>query len=171
MHDVSVSSGPSPASPPSGGPLPIPYTAEEVGRTFADLLATFDFATELHELGIGKLNIAKRAKAKKLLTAVSIVLWHVALEKSFPHDADAFFSHFIATYPRLKGEGRSARKMRDLVARYDALAAEKKDADFTVIADTLVSALHIQEADRRRQQLKLSLRVRSVYELIFEKLI
>lgn len=153
------------------GPLPIPYTAEEVGRTFADLMAAFDFGTELHELGIGRWSFLKRSHARKQLTAVNIALWHIALERSFPNDADAFFTHFVKTYPPLVGDRRSARKLRDLVAQYDALAAEKKDMDFTKIADTLIEALGILESDKRRQQLKLSLHVRSMYEFIFEKLI
>lgn len=153
------------------GPLPIPYTAEEVGRTFADLLAAFDYGTELHELGIGRWSFLKRSHAVKLLTAVNIALWHVALERSFPNDADTFFAHFVKTYPPLAGDGRSAKKLRDLVTQYDTLVAEKKDTDFTQVADTLIGALGILESDKRRQQLKLSLHIRSVYEFIFEKLI
>ncbi len=160
-----------PAGGASPGPLPIPYTAEEVGGTFGELLATFDFGAELHELGFGRVRPFKRATARRLLTAISIALWHIALEKSFPNDADAFFSHFTATFPPLVGERRGARKLRDLVAQYDALIAEKKDTDFTRVADTLVEALGIQESDRRSQQLRLSLRIRSMYEVIFNKLI
>ena len=155
----------------SNGPLPIPYTAEEVGRTFVGLLATFDFAVEMRELGIKRLQFVKRLRAKKLMTAVCIALWHLALERSFPHDADAFFAHFTATYPPMVGERRGAKKLRGLVVQYDSLMAEKKDTDFTRVADTLVNALHIEESDKRRQQLKLSLHIRSVYELIFNKLI
>lgn len=152
-------------------PLPIPYTAEEVGRTFADLLATFDFAAELHDLGIGSLSLFKRRQAKKLFTALCIALWHVALGKSFPNDADAFFTHFVATCPSLVGDCRAAKKMRDLVMRYDALVAEKKDGDFTKVADTITKTFKLAPTEQRRQQLKLSLRIRSIYDLIFEKLI
>jgi hypothetical protein len=106
--------------------LPIPYTAEEVARIFTELLATFNFPLELREIGIGSLSIFKRGQAKKRLTALCIALWHIALEKSFPNDTEAFFSHFRATYPPLVGEKRGARKMRDLLDRYDALVAEKK---------------------------------------------
>ena len=153
------------------GQLPIPYTAEEVGRMFADLLATFDFATEMHELQIGKLNLVKRARAKKLLTAISIALWHVALEKSFPNDAKTFFNHFVSTYPPLAGKGRRARSLRFYVQTYDALVGEKKDGDFSLVAEKLATVFTLPDKDRKRLQLKLSLRVRALYELIFEKLI
>jgi hypothetical protein len=156
---------------PDGGPLPIPYTADEICKTFAGLLATFDFAIELQEVGIGPLNVIKRRRAKRNFTALCIALWHVALEKSFPQDAAAFFTHFMDTHPLFAGEGRSARKLRDLVFRYDLLVSEKKDADFTKVADCLAEAFKIAAADRPRRQLKLSLRIRALYELIFDRLI
>ena len=159
------------ASSTPGGPIPVPYTAEEVGRTFADLLASFDFRQELFELGIGSLRLVKRARVKKLLTALSIALWHVALTKSFPNDADAFFNHFIATYPLLENKGRSAAKFRELVLRYDALVSEKKDTDFSEVAKQIAGDLDFHPADRAKGQLWLSLRIRAFYDLIFTKLI
>lgn len=153
------------------GPLPIPYTAEEVGRTFADLLATFDFAAEMHDLQIGRLNLVKRAKAKRLLTAISIALWHVALQKSFPNDADFFFNHFVETYPPLAGSGRRAKNLRFYVAACDALVGEKKDADFSLVAENLTDAFASQDKSRQSLQLRISLRIRALYDLIFEKLI
>lgn len=156
---------------PFPGALPIPYTADEVSRTFANLLATFDFAAELRELGIGALSVFKRGQAKKRLTAVSIALWHIALERSFPHDANVFYAHFLATYPPLCADKKSARKLRDLVTEYDALVAEKKDADFTAVAENLADYFKLDGEERRKQQLKLSLRVRAIYDLIFDKLI
>ncbi|GHV53548.1 hypothetical protein FACS1894206_04460 [Deltaproteobacteria bacterium] len=152
-------------------PLPIPYTADEVGRTFSDLLATFDFGLELHELGIGSLSVFKRRQAKKRFTALCIALWHVAVEKSFPHDAEIFFTHFITTYPPLCGNGGSAKQLRDFVSKYDALVSEKKDADFSHVADNLAESLRLAKTERPKQQLKLSLRIRAMYDLIFAKLI
>ena len=168
---------PEPGSPPAHahghapGPLPIPYTAEEVGRTFAAQLATFTFAEELLCLGIGRFSIVKRARARRHLLALSIALWHVALEKSFPNDADTFFERFTASYPPITSGKSGAKKLRELVVRYDELIAEKKDGDFTGVADTLVAALQLQEEDKRRQQLRISLQIRSLFEFIFEKLI
>lgn len=152
-------------------PCPIPYTAEEVARTFADLLATFNYRLELHELGIGSLSIFKRNRAKKRLTALCIALWRVALEKSFPNDVEAFFDHFRATYPPLVGENRNTRKLRELLDKYKDLVAEKKDGDFSKVAEDFIDSFNLDSADRARLQLKLSLRIRSIYGLIFTKLI
>jgi hypothetical protein len=170
MHDLpSAQEDAAPAA--LGVSVPIPYTAKEVGRTFTDLLETFDYAAELYDLGVGRLHFFKRAKLKKNLTAISIALWHIALEKSFPKDSDAFFAHFIATYPPISGTGKSARKLRDMVIQYDTLASEKKDTDFTLVADALVRVLNASQEENRWQQLKISLRIRAAYDLIFEKLI
>ena len=155
----------------AGVALPIPYTAEEVGRTFAELLATLDFAQELHDLGIGKLSVFKRSQARRRFKALCIALWRVALEKSFPNDADAFYDLFITTHPPLAGERKSSQNMRDLVAMYNELLQEKKDADFSKVAENLADTFSIGGEDRPKQQLKLSLRIRSIYDLIFAKLI
>lgn len=155
----------------AGAPLPIPYTAEEVARTFTELLGTLTFLPELHDLGISSLHVIKRRRVKRHLAALSIALWHVALEKSFPHDAQIFFTHFRETYPPLLGEKRGTKTLRELVDRYDALVAEKKDGDFTGVAEELINAFSPDPSDRAKLQLRLSLRVRSIYHLIFEKLI
>lgn len=153
------------------GVFAIPYTAEEVGRTFAELLASLDFAAELRELGIGRLNFFKRSQARKCFAAVSVALWHVALEKSFPNDAETFFANFLATYPPISNGKKSSRKMRELVLEYDALVARKKDADFTDVAENLADRFELAGEGRPKQQLKLSLRIRAQYNLIFKKLI
>ena len=153
------------------GALPIPYTAEEVGRTFADLLDTLDFAAELQDLGISSLRVFKRRQAKKHFRAVCIALWHIALEKSFPNDAEAFFAHFMTTSPLVSAEQKNARKLRAMVETYDALLVEKKDADFTTIAEEITRQFEQGHEEQRRHQLKLSLRIRAIYDLIFDKLI
>lgn len=153
------------------GALPIPYTAEEVGRTFAGLLATFDFSAELQDLGIGALSLFKRGQARKHLTAISIALWHIALEKSFPNDAEAFYAHFMATYPPVSANKKNARKLHGLATEYGTLIAEKKDADFTKVAEKIIDYFKLRSEEQRRLQLKISLRIRTIYELIFDKLI
>lgn len=152
-------------------PSPIPYTAEEVGKNFAGLLETFDFTYELRALGIGFWNFAKRRHAKKRFVAMCVALWRIALEHSFPNDADVFFNHFLTTYPPIAADKRSAKKLHALVMEYDALVSEKKDADFTKVAASMTEAFPLSPEEHRKQLLKLSLRIRSIYELIFEKLI
>ena len=149
-------------------PQAIRYAADEVGRTFQDLLQTFDFRHELQELGIG---LFKRKRAQKQLTALCIGLWGLALEKSFPHDAAEFFTRFLATSPLLAGEKKGPRHMRELVLGYVDLLAVKKETDFSAAADHMTSVLHLGGESGRSRQLKLALMIRDLYNLIFEKLI
>ena len=155
----------------TGVALPIPYTAAEVSRIFEDMLAAFDFTVELQDLGIGAFSVFKRNRGNRHLTAVCIALWRVALEKSFPNDAAKFFTHFLNTHPKFQGQGRAAGKLRDLVAEYNALIEEKKNTDFSTLAEKVVAALEIPAHNRPKFQLRLSLHIRARYELIFEKLI
>lgn len=153
------------------GPLPISYSAAEVCRNFMDLLATFDFAVAFQELGIGSLSVFKRNMAKKRLTAISIALWHVALEQSFPQNTEEFYAYFLEHYRPLQGDGKAAQKLRQFLEEYDSLVQQKKNTDFTCVADNLALVFKISEKDKARQQLRLSLHVRSLYDLIFDKLI
>lgn len=151
--------------------VPISYTPDEVGKTFMDMLATFDFAVELRDLNIGAFSLFKRRHAKQLVMALYIALWHVALEKSFPNDAQTFFTHFVNTWPYLQGTSKRTRSMRGLIAEYDALVSETKDTDFSHVADRIADLFTTPATDRAKLQRKLSLRIRTVYNLIFSKLI
>lgn len=168
---------PSPASAPDQPeeieqkPLPIPYTAEEVGRTFSAQLENFDFSEELKDLGIGVLSLIKRSQGTQQFTALSIALWKLALARSFPEDAENFFSYFLENSPLLTGDGKKAKKLRAAVLEYVELLAEKGDMDFSAIADHLVRALKLSGPELPRQRLKTSLRVRALYSFIFDKLI
>ena len=153
------------------GPLPIQYSADEVGRTFRELLAIFDFTEEMQTLGVGSWRVFKRRKARRYLIGICISLWHLALERSFPNDAQAFAQHFAETYPLLSSRRKSGQALRELVKTYDDLLAEKKDGDFTTVADHIAEALGSVGDNRRRHQLKLSLLIRARYESIFDNLI
>ncbi len=151
-----------------GGPLPISYAPEEVGRTFQALLQTFDFTHEMQELGIG---MFKRGRARKELTALAVGLWGLALERSFPNDAAAFFAHFCDTGVLLAGDKKGPRRMRELVQGYVGLLAARKEADFSLVADHMVAVLNLGGEGGRGRQLKLALMIRDLYNLIFTKLI
>ncbi len=149
-------------------PLPIPYAADEVSRTFQDLLQTFDFRYEMQELGIG---LFGRGKAKKEFTALCIGLWGLALERSFPNDAADFFAHFVSSSPLTAGDKKGPSRMRDLVQGYVALLSVKKETDFSAAADHMVGVLKLGGEGGRSRQLKLALMVRTLYNEIFKQMI
>lgn len=167
MAELDMAESPSPQFSPS----PVVYTAEEVAQNFESLLACLDFKRDLMELGIGSLSLFKRRKALQQLTALSIGLWKLTLERSFPQDAEAFFQHFLENNPRVAGTAKKAQELRALVQTYMDLLAEKRDTDFSVAAQHMADALALSGADNRSFCLKISLRIRQLYNFIFAKLI
>ena len=147
------------------------YSADEVIANFDRLLATLDFSAEMHDMGMGSLQWILRSKARKEFTALSIAFWKLALEKSFPDQAEVFFAEYRSRSPLLTGPSRKANRMN---ARLDACLAvleEKKEADFSPVARHLTSVFFPKRADTKRAQLRLSLSARSLYSLIFNNLV
>jgi hypothetical protein len=152
-------------------PSPVVYTAEEVAKRFKVLLEGLDFRQDMQEMGIGCLSLFKRRKARQQLTALTVALWRLALERSFPRDAEVFFGYFLDNDPLVRGTGPAAGALRALIDKYLELLAEKKDADFSEAARHMAEALKIRAADTRAFSLKAALRVRRLYTLIFDNLI
>ncbi|MDR2160589.1 MAG: hypothetical protein LBO77_00365 [Desulfovibrio sp.] len=148
-----------------------PYSAEEILRLFLALYESLDFSPHLAELGITALHIRRRHKALREFRALSIALWRLALRKSFPQDADAFFAALVETAPFLAGSGKDRARLRERVNVYVDIMEGKKDSDFLPVATALVETLAPRAGDGARLRLKLSLLIRGLYTLIFEKLV
>lgn len=147
------------------------YSAEEVVSQFFALYDCFDFKSELLELGISPLQIRRRKKARREFKAICIALWGVALQKSFPLDAPAFFSHFMDKAPFLSGKSKECSRLQSRVNIYVDLMAEKRDTDFLPVAEYLAEALALNDEDMRRLRLKVSLVTRNLYTFIFDRLV
>lgn len=146
------------------------YTADEVIRQFLALYNCLDFKSELAELGIGRFQFLRRRKALRDFRALCIALWGLALTKSFPNDAEEFFTVFMASAPALVGGGEGARLL-DRVGVFGKLLLPKKDADFLPVAEYMAEVLAPSAGDRPRLRLKLSLIIRNLYMLIFNRLV
>lgn len=147
------------------------YHADEVIRHFLALYNCMDFKILLEELGIGRFQFLRRKKALRECRALCMALWDLALQKSFPDDAGEFFSAFREQAPDLTGAGREPSRLRTRVDTYIELLAAKKDADFLPVADYMARELAMDKADMPRLRLKLSLLIRRLYVLIFQKLV
>ena len=147
------------------------YTADEVIATFERLLATLDFKTEMHEMGIGAMHWILRQKARKEFTALSIAFWKLALEKSFPGQAEAFFAEYRSRSPLLTGPSRQARQMNARLDSCLAVLEIKKETDFSPVAHHLATTFFPNRVDTKRAQLRLSLNARALYTLIFNNLV
>ncbi len=147
------------------------YSADEVIRNFEALLNSLDFKSELQELGIGSLQLRRRKTALRELKALSVGLWHLALQRSFPDDGQTFFAQFRETSPTLTSGGAEAVRLNSRVNIYVDLLKDKKEADFMPVASYLAEVLALNAEDMRRLRLKVSLLTRSLYTLIFQRLV
>ena len=159
------------SSPQGDKVTPALYSAEEVIRNFEALMDSLDFKAELVELGIGSLQLGRRKKTLRELKALSIGLWSLALQRSFPQDAAAFFAEFRERSPRLVGSGKEPGLLQSRVGIYVDLLKDKKETDFLPVASYLAEVLALDAEDMRRLRLKVSLITRSLYKLIFDRLV
>lgn len=147
------------------------YSADEVIRQFIALYNCFDFRAGLAVMGIGRFDFIRRAKALNELKTLVVALWGLALQKSFPSDAQDFFDELRARIPEFVGRGRAAENFASRLDVYTRLLAPKKDADFLPVAEYMSELLFPKESDLRRIRLKLSLVIRNMYGQIFDQLI
>ncbi|MDR3175186.1 MAG: hypothetical protein LBU06_01445 [Desulfovibrio sp.] len=146
------------------------YSAEEVIRQFLALYLGLDFEEELAFIGVGRLSFFRRRKCLREFRALSIALWELALQKSFPDQAAEFFAAVLED-ARFVGRGREAEKLVARVDAYAELLKPRKDADFLPVAEHMAGHLSRSAGDLARLRLKLSLSIRSIYTLIFDKLV
>lgn len=147
------------------------YSADEVVQRFISLYDCMSFREQLDELGFGRFQFSRRAKARREYKALCIAMWHLALHKSFPQDADNFYTMFCQTFPEVAGKGKKAVRMQGRVNIYIDLLHSKKDSDFMPVASYFAEVLRLEETDVARLRLKLSLTMRNLYNYIFDKLV
>lgn len=157
----------------SGGLLnaQLPYSADEVIENFEALLASFDFTPDLDAMGIGRLQVFRRRRAAFELRALFMALWRIALDKSLPGDGEIVFEAFLSRYENKHGTGSETRQTLERVRQYVDLLLHKRDTDFTDVASHLVSFLTLGEAEAKALRLRLTLHIRSTYNLIFKRLL
>lgn len=147
------------------------YSADEVIEQFLALYHCLDFKAELSEIGIGRFQLARRKKAIREFKVLAVALWGLALQKSFPADAHDFFIEFRNKIPDIAGRGKAAERFVNRLNIYVDLLAPKKDGDFLPVAEYLSDVLALDQEDFRRLRLKLSLILRNLYVLIFDRLV
>lgn len=148
----------------------LPYSPDEVLANFNALLADIDFKTELTRLGIGRRHFFLRRKMVEELTALTLGLWHLALERSFPEDCETLFETFLSR--RLCDcPPKQAQRFEEKTRAYVAMLETHKDRDFTGPGGHLVSLLTTDKQNKPTLRLRLTLLIRNLYTLIFERLI
>lgn len=155
------------------GETPASFCAEAL-RIFSLMLEGMDFAQELATLGIGKFHFRRREKALRELRAMSIGLWRLALQRSFPADGETIFERFmLGLYERARSpRERERANAFDLLARsYVERLSERGDGDFTAVSGHIVDLFQGRAPDAAARRLKLALLMRNAYLNIFRHLI
>ncbi len=156
---------------PSKTITPAAYSSEEVIEHFAALLNDTSFSTQLQYLGIKRSFISPRwRKGRQELQAVFIGLWKLALDKSFPSQADEFFNDLLEKYSQGRPVKQSAQ-FCEKVREYAEMIKVCGDKDFTDIAAHVLSKIYIPKVDCPKASLALALDIRNFYQTIFERLI
>lgn len=148
--------------------------ADIVLENFSAMLNGMDFAQELQLLGIRKFHFRQREKAFRELRAMSIGLWRLALERSFPSEGEALFERFmLSLYERCHtAKERERANAFDLLTRsYLDRFRERGDMDFTPVSGHIVSLFRGASPETASGRLKLALLMRDSYTSIFRGLI
>ena len=147
------------------------YSADEVIANFQALYDSYDFAADVEELHFSLLQFKKRNLALQELRVVSIALWYMALKRSFPDKAEEFFAAYRAKAPFLNQPPKKAAQRQARLNTYLDLLRAKAETDFSPVAAYFADIFAAKHQEGAKIQLKLSLVVRQMYKLIFERLV
>lgn len=146
------------------------YTSEQVINRFEENWGALDLKQEIAALGHGLNSLLRRSRSLREFTAMTVALWKLALELSFPDDATGFFRDFMEKSPIL-GKGSQRAKLTERVQIYIDLMTPKKASDFTPVADYLAEYFSGDTENRKALKLKISLAIRRIYQAGFDHLI
>ena len=103
--------------------------------------------------------------------SVYMAVWRLALDSSFPGEADAIFTSFCQEYLR-RSRDRLAQDIVRKAEEYWHMLRDASAKDFRSLAEQLANlSARCDEEHRQAVTLKLALHIRTVYRLIFDRLI
>lgn len=147
---------------------------EEALENFSVMLAGMDFAEEVALLGIRGFHFRRRERALRELRAMSIGLWKLGLQRSFPSDGESIFEIFMLGlygHAHSRREREKANAFDLLVRSYVEKLNERGDGDFTAVSSHIVDLFMPKAEDAASRKLKLALLMRNAYLHIFRHLI
>lgn len=144
--------------------------AREALENFAALLDGADFTAELELMGIGRMQFMRRRQMLVEWRGLYMALWRLALDSSFPQDAERMFTAFLHSYHAAHPDKVSSRIM-ERAREYWGMLQPRGDADFSDVARHLCSFSVRDEKQARSLTLRLVLHIRKAYKIIFDRLI
>lgn len=159
------------ADPLQAAPYAAPADAVRTALdNFRALLDDMDFDAELGILGVGRLQLLRRRQMRMELGGVFMALWRLALQRSFPQDAQRMFGQFLGDYGRDHDDAFHAG-MLGRAREYWEMLRPSGDADFSGVARHLCSFSDKGAGEDRSAHLRLALLLRKRYQFIFERLL
>ncbi len=153
-------------------------TTAAYAHSYPDVLANFDallhdmtFVEELQMLEIGRTRFILRYQLKQHWIALTIALWRLALERSFPADWQRIFEAFVQHHLKCFGNEKKRSAFLTILRCYLDLSEINKENNFTPLSSYLINTLPKQPKELTNMRLRVSLHLRTLYNLIFEKLI
>ena len=146
------------------------YTIEEVVENFQALLEQMDFKQELMLIGVSRVQFLLRRKLKTEWLTLVIALWRLALERSFPYDGQIIFDTFLERRTAGLSRKRAAR-FTERVQTYVKSLQSHGDNDFMPPGELLLRLIKPSAAAVPALRLRVALHIRSLYTLIFDRLI
>ncbi len=144
--------------------------AKEVAEIFESLLGTVDFSHELRMFKVGRFNRSLRKTLLNEFEGTYIGLWALALEQSFPKNAQEIFDCFLQKYlEKFAPKHRSV--ISEKIKAYRAMILSTGDKDFSHVSRHLLSFAKIEDSALKAETLRLSLVLRNHYSFIFQRLV
>lgn len=163
-----------PAARPKASPAPDAAASQHMRQAlenFSALLHDMDFNYELSLLGLGRVQFFRRRQMRLELKAMTMGLWRLALERSFPHHGEQIFEDFLSEKIHRIHDSRKAAQFETKVRTYLELLERKREADFTEAGNHIVDLLRLPQTLSVPLRLRLTLHIRSLYTLVFDRLI
>ncbi len=133
------------------------------------MLFDLDLYQELAALHFGFFAWLKKRRMVEEFTTLYVALWRFALDRSFPENSEFLYTSFMRQ-EKLFSKSRKVKSVQKIDFYYSKLT-DKKEHDFSAIAEHLLSFAEVREAKKKAANLKLSLILRAKYQFFFDNLL
>ncbi len=168
---VQTAQAPTPAKGESLSPSRHPsHLLAKVWTNFDAILSDMDFQYELSLLNISGWQFFIRKRLSEEFEALTIALWRLALERSFPEDWQRILSAFMDVRRARIARAPAREAFTSKVATYLSIVERRREADFIEPAGYLVELAEVNAKQAQSVRLKLALHLRIVYNHLFDRL-
>ena len=129
-----------------------------------------DFQYELSLLNISSWHLRRRKRLSEELEALTIALWRLALERSFPEDWQRILSAFMDVRRARMAKVITRQAFTSRVETYLSIAERCRQTDFIELAGHIVELAEVSTRQFESTRLKLALHLRVIYNHLFDRL-